>query len=119
MDRNLIERRMAAENINWKVIPPASPHMGGAWERMVQSAKDSLKIMLKEQAPRKEVLLTLLAEAEHIVSSKSVTYISCSTEDEENLRPNHLLIGISSNLKPFVVLAQNNKNLKKQWRYSQ
>lgn len=30
------------DTVNWKFITPASPHMGGSWERMVQSIKTTL-----------------------------------------------------------------------------
>lgn len=36
--------------------------MEGALERLVRSVKKSLKIILKEQSPKSEVLITLLTE---------------------------------------------------------
>ncbi|XP_063634963.1 uncharacterized protein LOC134805626 [Cydia splendana] len=49
----------------WNFLPPVSPHWAGAWERLIRSIKASLKVVLKEQAPRDEVLSTLMAYTRH------------------------------------------------------
>lgn len=60
----------------WKFIPPASPHWGGAWERLIRSVKKSLSVIIKERAPKDEVLSTLMAEVENIVNSRPLTHVS-------------------------------------------
>ena len=39
---------------------PAASHMGGVWERMVQTTKRVLKSLLKEQIVTDEVLATVM-----------------------------------------------------------
>ena len=62
--------------IKWKFNPPSAPHMGGAWERLIRSVKTALVVILKDRAPREEVLLTALLEVEHCVNSRPLTHIS-------------------------------------------
>ncbi|XP_055923993.1 uncharacterized protein LOC129954238 [Eupeodes corollae] len=37
---NDLSEKVMNQGINWKFIPPASPHMGGSWERLVRSVKE-------------------------------------------------------------------------------
>lgn len=60
LNHNELTRDVASKEIAWKYIPPASPHMGGAWERLVGTLKTALKHVLKEHVPREEVLQTLI-----------------------------------------------------------
>jgi hypothetical protein len=46
--------------------PPASPHMGGARERLVRSCKTTFKAVLKKQVLTDEVLATTMAEVESL-----------------------------------------------------
>lgn len=85
---------------SWNFIPPATPHMGGAWERLVRSVKVAIGAIL--DAPRKpddETLETILYEAEAMVNSRPLTYIPLESADEEALTPNHFLLGSSTGAK--------------------
>ena len=84
--------------MDWRFIPPGAPHMGGAWERLVRSVKTALSATLHQRAPKEEVLLTLLVEAEHVVNSRPLTHVSVDPNDPEALTPNHFLLGTSSGL---------------------
>lgn len=87
---------MTIRGIKWRFIPPSTPHVGGSWEWLVRSVKVTLAAVLKERAPKEEVLLTLLTEAEHIVNSRPLSHVSLDYKDKESLTPNHFLIGSSS-----------------------
>ena len=56
LDQDEIQQRTSAERIEWEFIPSGSPHMGGAWERLVRSVKTALEAIMTEQAPKEEVL---------------------------------------------------------------
>ncbi|XP_058810947.1 uncharacterized protein LOC131675818 [Topomyia yanbarensis] len=88
----------------WMFIPPSSPHMGGAWERMVRSVKQAM--MGSYNFDRKlddESLLTLVTEAESIVNSRPLTYLPLDAEESEALTPNHFLLGCSSGIRSSAV----------------
>ncbi|XP_062703599.1 uncharacterized protein LOC134286050 [Aedes albopictus] len=114
-----VEREVMEKGIQWVFNPPAASHMGGSWERVIRSIRTSLRVTLKERAPRQEVLETLLIEAEHLVNSRPLTYVSSDINDCEALTPNHFLIGASSNVQSPGVFNQGDLDWGKQWRKAQ
>ncbi|XP_055605645.1 uncharacterized protein LOC129753820 [Uranotaenia lowii] len=90
----------------WYFIPPAAPHMGGCWERMVRSIKTALGSIPTLRKLDDESLITVLAEAEHMVNSRPLTFIPLKTENDESLTPNHFLLlnskGTHQGIKPYV-----------------
>ncbi|XP_062713808.1 uncharacterized protein LOC134290646 [Aedes albopictus] len=105
----------------WMFIPPAAPHMGGAWERLVRSVKTAIGAVA--DAPRKpddETLETILVEAEFIIKSRPLTYIPLKSADQESLTPNHFLLGNSSGLKilPSEPMLQRG-DLRSSWKLAQ
>ncbi|XP_026733916.1 uncharacterized protein LOC113498174 [Trichoplusia ni] len=90
-----LEAAALEKGIKWKFIPPGSPNMGGAWERLVRTVKTALAVVLNERSPPEEVLHTLMTEVEHIVNSRPLTPVSMDPNDAESLTPNHFLLGRS------------------------
>lgn len=119
LDEAPFQRYAANERMKWRFIPPSAPHMGGACERMIRSVKTALTIVLREQTPREEVLITILAEIEHIINSRPLTHVSPDPRDGQALTPNHFLIGTSSGQLALSRFEINDTNLRKQWRWSQ
>ena len=70
--------------------------MGGCWKRLIRCVKVALYTVINKQAPREEVLLTLLAGVEHSVNSRPLVQVSLDVRDEEALTAHHFLIGSSS-----------------------
>ncbi|XP_030387814.1 uncharacterized protein LOC115634490 [Scaptodrosophila lebanonensis] len=91
LDAGKIAEKFTGPRMKWKFLPPASPHMGGTWER-----------------------LAALMEVQMIVHSRPLTYIPVDDENEEALTPNHFLLGSSNGQKPEVqtqpegILMKNN-----------
>lgn len=120
---DITDEALRAEAVNngaqWSFIPPASPHWGGAWERLVRSVKSALHTVLKERSPKDEVLATLMAEVENIVNGRPLTHVSVEPGSTESLTPNHFLLGSSSNLPVAGAFNDSDLWLRKQWRVAQ
>lgn len=67
---------LCQKQIQWHFNPPASPHFDGIWERLVQSCKKALKVVLHGQVVTDEVLETAFAETEGLVNSRPLTEIN-------------------------------------------
>ena len=82
-----------SRGIDWKFNVPHSPHMGGAWERMVKTVKSVLKFVIRD-APRlnDEIFSTLLCEVENITNGRPLTKLSDDPNDFTPLTPNHFLL---------------------------
>jgi len=63
--------------------------MGGVWERMIQSVRKILAVVMKQQTLTDESLLTLMCEAESTINSRLITVVSQDPNDLEPLTPNH------------------------------
>ncbi|XP_049314466.1 uncharacterized protein LOC125778895 [Bactrocera dorsalis] len=85
--------------IEWTFIPPASPHMGGVWERMVRSIKSVLMDILPKEGLREEVLRATLPDVENIINMRPLTYVPLESYDSEALTPNHFLLGNSIGIR--------------------
>ncbi|XP_062714165.1 uncharacterized protein LOC134290949 [Aedes albopictus] len=83
----------------WSFIPPGAPHMGGAWERLVQSVKLAMNEAYTEGKLDDEGLQTLVVEAERVVNSRPLTYLPLESEEAEALTPNHFLLLSSNGVK--------------------
>lgn len=93
LDSEWIGDQLSDEIVQWQLNPPSSPHFGGAWKRLVQSAKRALKAVVGNQCVNNETLLTFMAEVESLMNGRSLTHVSSDYRDEEALTPNHFLLG--------------------------
>ncbi|XP_062710697.1 uncharacterized protein LOC134288826 [Aedes albopictus] len=87
-------------NTKWNFIPPGAPHMGGAWERLVQSVKAAMQEAYSEGKLDDEGLQTLVVEAERLVNSRPLTYLPLEAEESEAITPNHFLLLSSNGIRP-------------------
>ena len=67
-----IASMLSQERIQWVISPPAAPHMGGVWDRLVISCKKVLNVVLQNHVLTDEVLLTAITEVESLVNSPTV-----------------------------------------------
>lgn len=119
IDVNVIQSELADKGIQWIFNCPSNPSAGGCWERLVQSVKKVLKVILHERAPQVETLRSLLIEAECIVNSRPLTDLPISHEEDEPLTPNHFLIGTMNSCQTPGPCNDKLLCLRKQWRVAQ
>lgn len=51
VDQEVLQNVAANNTVSWTFVP-VSPHWGGAWERLIRTFKDTLKVILKERLHR-------------------------------------------------------------------
>ena len=99
LDSDTIKNALASKGVEWVFNPPAAPHFGGSWERLIRSVKTTLQKISITRNPSDEVLRNLFAEVELTVNSRPLTYIPVEIS-KEAITPNHFLLGSSSGTKP-------------------
>lgn len=80
-------------NINWKFIPPRSPHFGGIWEAHIKSVKRHLIRVSGDMIYTFEEFVTLLTQIEGVINSRPLCPLSSNPSDLNPLTPAHFLIG--------------------------
>ena len=116
LNEERIQNFCAPKEIKWKINPPSAPHFGGAWERLVQGTKRTLKAVLAIKIVSKEVLRTALVEAEGILNSRSITHLSGDAGDIEALTPNHFLLMRANPSSEDADVSDKDINLRNLWR---
>lgn len=84
---------VASQSINWKFIPPRTPHQGGIWEAAVKSAKSHLLRVTKGHARTFEEYLTLFTEIQAILNSTPLCFLHDGDQEDAVLTPGHFLTG--------------------------
>ncbi|KXJ68243.1 hypothetical protein RP20_CCG004852 [Aedes albopictus] len=107
-------------NTQWILNPPAAPHMGGSWERLVRSVKTGLAVLSTSRNPDEETFGTVVAEVEAIVNSRPLTHVPLDSEDDEALTPNHFVMLSSSGVvQPAKLPITSKVSLKTNWGHAQ
>lgn len=89
--RTQFEYELAEQRIEWKFIPPLSPHFGGCWESMVKVIKSHLFKVIGLQILSYEELSTVLAQVEALLNSRPLTILSSDPVEPSALTPAHFL----------------------------
>nr|CAI5869832.1 unnamed protein product [Callosobruchus analis] len=92
-----LEAAFSKENIEWKFIPPRSPHFGGLWEAGIKSMKFHLTRVAGNVHFTYEFFYTLLTEVEAILNSRPISPLSSNPHDLNPLTPAHFLLEQQSN----------------------
>lgn len=93
MNHEKITEKLCHQQIDWNFNHPAASHMGGVWERQIQTARRILDALLREYGSRLEEdsLQTLLCEVESIINSIPFSIISSDAQDPVSLSTNQIL----------------------------
>ena len=109
----------STRRIKWQFNPPAAPHMGGVWERLVRSVKEVMTGLMKHQVLTDQQLLTLLTEVEGIINSRPLTHVSEDPKDIEALTPNHILLGKHRNWTSLRDIDEKDVTSRRKYRQVQ
>ena len=118
-NREILANKMANQDVEWRFSPPASPHFGGSWERLIKSAKSALCGVLNERTLTDEILLTVMSSVTALLNSRPLTYVSINPNDPEPLTPNHFLTGRANPCLRIEDAEQFGGITKKRWLEAQ
>jgi hypothetical protein len=91
--QNAVVDNLTNDGIEWRLIPPNSPHVGGIWEAGVKSFKNHFKRIAGTSLLAAEEMYTLLSLIEACLNSRPLTPLSDDPNDLQPLTPGHFLIG--------------------------
>lgn len=77
----------ANHKIQWIFNPPASPWMGGAWERLIGLTKRHLKKLLGRQRVTLDTLQTLVKRIAAVLNTRPLTHVNPNEMEQLPLRP--------------------------------
>ena len=120
LDHCKVGNKMAHLKIQWLFNPPSSPHMGGLWEKMIQTVKEAMLTIIKDRILTDFQMLTLFSKVENNVNNRPLAYLSEDHEGLDAQTHNHFLIG-SNFYKDCSVNDVCNKDVcsRKKWHQVQ
>ncbi|KAJ8713648.1 hypothetical protein PYW07_014018 [Mythimna separata] len=103
-----IAYEVAQKGIEFKFVPPYSPHFNGIAEAAVRSTKHHLRRLLQLTHFTYEEMVTCLAQIEAVLNSRPLTPLSSDPLDFTVLTPSHFLIGRSLMAVPHPQVTDTN-----------
>ena len=105
--------------IEWVFNPPAAPHFGGSWERLVQIFKLSLYKVIGSRTLSDDILWTLVCEIESNMNSGPLTNVPSEINDPLPLTPNHFLLERASLNYPPGLFESQKVAVSRSWKSAQ
>ena len=114
-----IEEHPIQQGIRWKFNPPAAPHFGGVWERLVKNCKKAMYAVLGNRSVTEDVLSTTMCLVEQKLNARPLTQISSDATDLEAITQNHFLLGNKNLCLPYLSGAEQIVDHRKLFRQTQ
>lgn len=114
-----IMKEFTSTETKWVFNPPAAPHMGGSWERLIRTVKNNLMSISPSRTLRVEELQNFLIEVENTVNSRPLTHVPLDNDSEPAITPNHFLLGSSNGSKPLTLIDDSGIALRQAYTKSQ
>lgn len=111
-----VQEFLSEKEIQWKYIPPLSPHWGGIWEAAIKSTKYHLHRVVADAHLTFEKLYTCLTQIESILNSRPLCAMSTDPSDMNILTPGHFLIGSSLTAFPEKDVSNIQTNRLSKWQ---
>ncbi|XP_058448836.1 uncharacterized protein LOC131428813 [Malaya genurostris] len=119
VNQERLMQEFTSAQTSWHFNPPVSPHMGGSWERLIQTVKRNLGEIVGGRRPTDEELKNALIEIEGVLNTRPLTHVPVDAESAAALTPNHFLLGSSDGSKPLTLYSENVAVLRHGWELSQ
>ena len=119
LDKTKIDSFATSHEIVWHFNPPAAPHMGGVWERLVKSVKQVLHATMLDRVLTDPQFTTTLTEVESILNNRPLTHASSDVDDLEALTPNHILLGLHRKWNSMLDTDEQDVLSRRKWRQVQ
>ncbi|XP_037940331.1 uncharacterized protein LOC119673165 [Teleopsis dalmanni] len=109
--REQLQQQCLSDSIEWKFIPPGSPHFGGLWEAAIKTAKWHFCRAIGLTILDFDELRTLVCQIAAIINSRPLFPLSECPEDLDVLTPAHFLIGapLTSIIEPDLTILNFNR----------
>ena len=114
-----IEEHLIQRGIRWKFNPPAAPHFGGVWERLLRSYKKTMYAVLGNRTVTENVLSTTMCIVEQTLNTRPLTPVSSDVNDLEALTKNRFLLGNKNVCLPYLPCAEEFVDNRKLFRQTQ
>ena len=88
-----LQEHLAENELTFKFNTPNAPHQGGVWESLVKSSKRAIFNILKTQDFTDGQLIAAFTQAENIINSRPLGYVSSDPNDHRVITPNMLITG--------------------------
>ena len=118
-NKERIEEHLVQQGIRWKFNPPAEPHFGGVWERLVRSCKKARYAVLGNRSITEDVLSTTMCLVEQTLNARPLTQVSSDATNLEAITPNHFLLGNKNVCLPYLSAAEQFVDHRKLFRQTQ
>ena len=119
LDQDAIVGTLAKQQIEWRFTPPHASHFGGAWERLIRSARRAMKGICEQQVfASDETLTTLMCEVEAVINSRPLTRV---TDDPDDLRPltPSMLLTLKGSIGMITKTCAEDLYARKRWKQVQ
>ena len=115
-----IKDEMTTRKIEWHFSPPHGPHLGGVWQRLVQSCKRAMRTTVGRTIVTDQELATILYEVAALLNSRPLTHVSVDPDDPEPEIPNHFIFRRPMPYSSLMETDETENQLsRKQYEHSQ
>lgn len=101
--------------IEWKFMPPRTPHFGGLHESAVKSFKKHFTSVVASSTLTLWEMMTVVTMVEGVLNSRPLIPLSLCPQDSQALTPGHILIGQPLNALPDPVIEDVGEDFVYQW----
>ena len=98
---------LAKKVIKWKFNPPAAPHHGGSWKRLVRCCKMVFYEIIGSRKLTPEVLETIFCLVQQSLNARPITSVSASPDGFEVLTPNRFLLSRNGTSFPSLSFQEH------------